>query len=36
MGYRDLAKLVTAIERHAVLVAGKNGERQETRELVTV
>jgi putative transposase len=36
IGYRDLAKLVTAIERHALLVANDNRDRQETRELVTV
>jgi putative transposase len=36
IGYRDLAKLVIAIERHALLVAEKNRHRQETREPVTV
>jgi putative transposase len=36
VGYRDLAKLVTAIERHALLVAEKNRNRQETHEPVTV
>jgi transposase-like protein len=36
IGYRDLAKLVIAIERHALLVADKNRDRQETREAVTV
>jgi putative transposase len=36
IGYRDLAKLVIAIERHALLVAEKNRDRQETRQLVTV
>ncbi|MGI8430248.1 MAG: IS256 family transposase [Solirubrobacteraceae bacterium] len=36
IGYRDLAKLVTAIERHALLVAEKNRDRKETREPVTV
>jgi putative transposase len=36
IGYRDLAKLVIAIERHAVLVAEKNRHRQETRQPVTV
>ena len=36
IGYRDLAKLVIAIERHALLVAEKNRDRQETREPVTV
>jgi transposase-like protein len=35
IGYRDLAKLVIAIERHALLVAEKNN-RQETRHPVTV
>jgi transposase-like protein len=36
VGYRDLARLVIAIERHAILVAEKNRDRQENRELVTV
>jgi transposase-like protein len=36
IGYRDLAKLVIAIERHALLVAEKSNSRQETREFVTV
>jgi putative transposase len=36
IGYRDLAKLVIAIERHALLVAAKNVDRQENAELVTV
>ena len=36
IGYRDLAKLVIAIERHALLVAEKNHNRQETRHPVTV
>ena len=36
IGYRDLAKLVIAIERHALLVAEKNRDRHETREPVTV
>jgi hypothetical protein len=36
IGYRDLAKLVIAIERHTMLVAEKNRDRQETREPVTV
>jgi putative transposase len=35
IGYRDLATLVVAIERHA-LAAPKNLDRQETREPVTV
>jgi putative transposase len=36
IGYRDLAKLVIAIERHALLVAEKNRDHQETRETVTL
>src|SRR3954452_4512707 len=36
IGYRDLAKLVIAIERHAIVVAAKNQIRQENREPVTV
>jgi putative transposase len=36
IGYKDLAKLVIAIERHTILVASKNRDRQETREPVTV
>jgi putative transposase len=36
IGYRDLAKLVIAIERHALVAAPKNLDRQEVRELVTV
>ena len=36
IGYRDLAKLVIAIERHTFLAAEKNRDRQETPELVTV
>ena len=36
IGYKDLAKLVIAIERHALLVAERNRDRQETREPVTV
>jgi transposase-like protein len=36
IGYRDLAKLVIAIERHGLLVAEKNRDRQETRQPVTV
>jgi putative transposase len=36
IGYRDLAKLVIAIERHTMLVANNNRDRQETREPVTV
>jgi putative transposase len=36
IGYRDLAKLVIAVERHAMLTAPQNPERPETREPVTV
>ena len=36
IGYRDLAKLVTAIERHAILAAPGNPDRQEITEPVTV
>jgi putative transposase len=36
IGYRDLAKLVIAIERHTILVAKQNRDHQETREPVTV
>ena len=36
IGYRDLAKLVIAIERHAILTAPNNPDRQETAEPVTV
>ncbi len=36
IGYRDLAKLVIAIERHALLVAPSNLDRQEVAEPVTV
>jgi len=36
IGYRDLAKLVIAIERHALLIAEKNRDHQETRQPVTV
>lgn len=36
IGYRDLAKLVIAIERHALLAAETNRTRQETRDPVTV
>jgi putative transposase len=36
IGYRDLAKLVIAIERHAMHLAPKNPERQEILEPVTV
>jgi putative transposase len=36
IGYRDLAKLVIAIERHALLIADKNRDRQDTSKPVTV
>jgi transposase-like protein len=36
IGYRDLAKLVIAIERHAILTAAKNPDRPEIPEPVTV
>ena len=36
IGYKDLAKLVIAIERHTMLVAEKNRDRQKTRQPVTV
>jgi putative transposase len=36
IGYRDLAKLVIAIERHAILVAQPNPDRVEVAEPVTV
>jgi transposase-like protein len=36
IGYRDLAKLVIAIERHTLLTAEKNRDPQETRQPVTV
>ncbi|HWI70960.1 MAG TPA: IS256 family transposase [Baekduia sp.] len=36
IGYRDLAKLVIAIERHALLVAAKDQVAQEVAEPVTV
>jgi hypothetical protein len=36
IGYKDLAKLVIAIERHTNLVAPKDEVRQEAREPVTV
>ena len=36
IGYRDLAKLVIAIERHSLLIAEKNRDHQETRQPVTV
>jgi putative transposase len=36
IGYRDLAKLVIAVERHALLAAQKNPDRPEIPEPVTV
>ena len=36
IGYKDLAKLVVAVERHALAAAPKNLDRQEIREPVTV
>jgi hypothetical protein len=36
IGYRDLAKLVIAIERHSTRTAENHSDRQEARELVTV
>jgi putative transposase len=36
IGYRDLAKLVIAIERHTMLAANSNRDRQEIAEPVTV
>ncbi|MFN8159958.1 MAG: IS256 family transposase [Solirubrobacterales bacterium] len=36
IGYRDLATLVVAIERYAILAAAESHERQEVREPVTV
>ena len=36
IGYRDLAKLVIAIERHALLIAPPTHERKEVAELATV
>ena len=36
IGYRDLAKLVIAIERHTLVAAHNNRDHQETREPVTV
>ncbi len=34
IGYRHLATLVIAIERHTILAAEKNHDREENRELV--
>jgi hypothetical protein len=36
IGYRDLAKLAIAIERHALLTAQPNLDRKEVAELVIV
>ena len=36
IGYRDLATLVIAVERHALLTAAKNPDRHEITEPVTV
>ena len=36
IGYRNLAKLVIAIERHSLLIAENNRDRHETHEAVTV
>jgi putative transposase len=36
IGYRDLAKLVIAIERHALVASPKNLDRQDVAEPVTV
>jgi len=36
IGYRDLAKLVIAIERHALVASSNNLDRQEIAEPVTV
>jgi hypothetical protein len=36
IGYRDLAKLVIAIERHTILTAQPNRDRAEVAEPVTV
>jgi hypothetical protein len=36
IGYRDLAKLVIAIERHAILAAPNDQPRQEIAQPVTV
>ncbi len=36
IGYRDLAKLVIAVERHALAAAPKNLDRPQAREPVTV
>ena len=36
IGYRDLAKLVIAVERHALVTVSKSLDRQEIAEPVTV
>ena len=36
IGYRDLAELVIAIERHALLAAPKHHDHREVAEPVTV
>ena len=36
IGYHDLAKLVIAIERHALLIAPPTHDRKEVAELTTV
>jgi hypothetical protein len=36
IGYRDLAKRVIAVERHTMLAANNNRDRQEIVEPVTV
>ncbi len=36
IGYKDLAKLVIAIEHHALLTANNNRDPQETRQPITV
>ena len=36
IGYRDLAKLVIAVERHALRTASTNPDRHEMPEPVTV
>ena len=36
IGYRDLAKLVIAVERHALTAAPKNVDRPEVAQPVTV
>ena len=36
IGYRDLAKLAIAVERHAILTAAKNATRHQVAEPITV